>query len=278
MGSIGICPCCGRQIQGEVISNTTSDEMKAGIKFGVKTGSKLALGGGATTTGAAIGAAVGSIIPVVGTYIGAAVGGAVAHYAADIALDAAYDAVANELCPGDYGYYCDSCDMYWTSQDHDDIQIIIWNYQRKYQDRCLSLPEEPTYSFNPLVDILIPIGIGAGIGFIPLLFSMMFNLLALMAYLFTFTLWDPTSTTQGWIESSKTILFYGIGIGAIGGIVYCIFHYYEEEKRYADACAQYKKSYSETVEYNNELAKSLNEELKDLLESKGVSGLSISVN
>ena len=115
MGSIGICPCCGRRIQGEVISSTTSGEMKAGITFGVKTGSKLALGGGATTTGAAIGAAVGSIIPVVGTYIGAAVGGAVAHYAADVALDAAYDAVANELCPGDYCYYCDLCDMYWIS-------------------------------------------------------------------------------------------------------------------------------------------------------------------
>ena len=262
------CPCCGRIINGTVKDEKTRFAVKTGTKLLVKTGSKELLGGGATSVGATLGATIGSVVTVVGTAIGAFVGGAAGHILADKALDKAYDSLEDEFCPKTYIYCCNQCNLTWTSNDIDDRQIIIDKYRSKYYRLSLKDPEPPTKNVDKSDAIDTSFYWVILLCFLPLICLLMLHFLSYMAYIFTFTLWDPTDTTWGYITSfgikaiiGSLALFFLVGLYYIYKKISLVINYNREMKKYKDICKSNR-------EFNLELHSRLLNELNSILERK----------
>ena len=245
------CPCCGHIINGTIKDENTRVAVKTGTKLLIKTGSKELLGGGATSVGATLGATIGSIVPVVGTAIGAFVGGAAGHILADKALDKAYDSLEDKFCPKTYIYYCSQCDLTWTSNDIDDRQIIVDKYRSNMSDAI-----ETSFYWVLILCCF------------PLLFLFVLHSLSYMAYIFTFTLWDPTDTTWGYITSfgvkaliGSLALFSLVGLYYIYKRISLSIIYNREMKKYNDIC-------NSNREFNLKLHSKLLNELNSILDRK----------
>ena len=152
-------------------------------------------------------------------------------------------------------------------------EIIIDKYQTQYRQECMYVPDAPTYSFDATEDILTPVGIAAGCGAFPLIISFMIHLLSWMAYLFTFTLWDPRETTWGWITTVFTYALCAIGIGLLGGLIYGGYHYYEYNKSYNEE----QKRHDDAVSFNKQLEDRLYAEMWEELNDIGVNDPQVSV-
>lgn len=262
------CPCCGRTINGTIKNENTRVAVKTGTKMLIKTGSKELLGGGATSVGATLGATIGSVVPGVGTAIGAFVGGAAGHILADKALDKAYDSLENEFCPKTYIYYCGQCNLTWTSNDIDDRQIIVDKYRSKYFRQSLRDPEPPTKKVDMSDAIETSFYWVLILCCFPLLFLFMLHFLSYMAYIFTFTLWDPTDTTWGYITGfgikaliGSFALFSLVGLYYIYKKISLSIIYNREMKKYNDICRSNR-------EFNIKLHSKLLNELNSILDSK----------
>ena len=164
----------------------------------------------------------------------------------------------------------DDIDRTCTKQKAD---IIIGQYQTQYRQESMYVPDEPTYSFDATEDILTPVGIAAGGGAFPLIFSFMMHMLAWMAYLFTFTLWDPRETTWGWITTVFTYTLYAMGIGLLGGLIYGGYHYYEYNKSYNEQ----QKLHDDAVSFNKQLENRLEAEMQKELNDIGINDPQVSV-
>lgn len=262
------CPCCGRTINGTIKDENTRVAVKTGTKLLIKTGSKELLGGGATSVGATLGATIGSVVPVVGTAIGAFVGGATGHILADKALDKAYDSLENEFCPKTYIYYCSQCNLTWTSNDIDDRQIIVDKYRSKYFRQSLKNPEPPTKKVDMSDAIETSFYWVLILCCFPLLILFVLHSLSYMAYIFTFTLWDPTDTTWGYITSfgvkaliGSLALFSLVGLYYIYKRISLSITYNREMKKYNDIC-------NSNREFNLKLHSKLLNELNSILDRK----------
>lgn len=262
------CPCCGHIINGTIKDENTRVAVKTGTKLLIKTGSKELLGGGATSVGATLGATIGSIVPVVGTAIGAFVGGAAGHILADKALDKAYDSLEDKFCPKTYIYYCSQCDLTWTSNDIDDRQIIVDKYRSKYLRQSLKNPEPPTKKVDMSDAIETSFYWVLILCCFPLLFLFVLHSLSYMAYIFTFTLWDPTDTTWGYITSfgvkaliGSLALFSLVGLYYIYKRISLSIIYNREMKKYNDIC-------NSNREFNLKLHSKLLNELNSILDRK----------
>lgn len=264
------CPCCGRLITGILKDETTRIAVKTGTKMLVKTGSKTFLGEGATSIGATIGATVGSVIPIVGTTIGAVVGGTAGHILADKVLDKTYDTLENEFCPKEYIYNCDQCNLTWTSNDIDDREIIVKKYRNKYYRMCLIDPQPPSKNVDMSDTIKTSTYWAILLCCFPMGILFILHLFAYMAYIFTFTLWDPTDTTWGYITSfGKNAIIGSFALFCLVGLYYLykkislIIIYNKEMKKYQDICKFNRK-------YNLDLHNNLLSELNSILEKKNL--------
>ena len=101
----------------------------------------------------------------------------------------------------------------------------------------------------------------------------MIHLLSWMAYLFTFTLWDPRETTWGWITTVFTYALCAIGIGLLGGLIYGGYHYYEYNKSYNEE----QKRHDDAVSFNKQLEDRLYAEMWEELNDIGVNDPQVSV-
>lgn len=264
------CPCCGCLINGELKDETTRIAVKTSTKMLVKTGSKTFLGEGATSVGATIGATLGSVIPGVGTAIGTVLGGAAGHILADKALDKVYDSLENEFCPKTYIFHCNQCNLTWTSNDIDNREIIVKAYRNKYYSLRLENPEPPTKNVDMSDTIKTSIYWVIILCCFPMAFLLILHLCAYMAYIFTFTLWDPTDTTWGYITSfgikaiiGSLILFSLVGFYYLYKKISLAIIYKKEMKKYQAICKS-------NEEHNLEIHNKLLRELNSILEKKNM--------
>lgn len=117
----------------------------------------------------------------------------------------------SEDSKSEYTFNCPKCNLEWSWYDTDPRRIIIDNYVNRYRTCMKGNPMPPSkeeVGDNPFDNIWYIIGFAL----LPIIFLFSLHVLAYVAYFCTFTLWDPTDTTWGYITGYSYWAFIITGI------------------------------------------------------------------
>lgn len=165
-----------------------------------------------------------------------------------------------------YIFNCQKCNIEWSWFDTDSRRIIINNYVNKYRNSIKGNPAPPSMEEvgdNPFDNIWYIVGFAL----LPVIFLFLLHILAYVAYFCTFTFWDPTDTTWGYITGYSYWAFIVTGIIFVFMIckygwnrIHLKMKYKEKTKEYERECNENEK-FNETVK--NECFNALNEILSN---------------
>lgn len=167
-----------------------------------------------------------------------------------------------------YTFNCPKCNLEWSWYDTDPRRIIIDNYVNRYRVSMKSnpmLPSKEKLSYNPFDNIWYIVGFAL----LPVLLLLLLHFLSYVAYFCTFTLWDPTDTTWGYITGYSYWAFIVTGI--IFVFMICKYGWQKNQSamQYKEKVKYCKNICSENKKYNETIEKELIEELNEILSNKG---------
>ena len=93
--------------------------------------------------------------------------------------------------------------------------------------------------------------------------------MAYVAYFCTFTLWDPTDTTWGYITGYSYWAFIVTGIIFVVMICKYVWDKIQLSMKYKEKTKEYQKECSENEKYNKDIKNEQLKELNEILLNKG---------
>lgn len=175
----------------------------------------------------------------------------------------------SEDSKSEYTFNCPKCNLEWSWYDTDPRRILIDNYKKRYINSMKVNPKAPAKkeaAGNPFKGIW-PI---IGFTFLPIILLFLLHILAYVAYFCTFTLWDPTDTTWGYITGYSYWAFIVSGI--IFVIMICKYGWDKVQisMEYKGRLEEYKRLCAENEKYNESIKNEQLQELNEILASKGL--------
>ena len=169
-----------------------------------------------------------------------------------------------------YTFNCPKCNLEWSWYDTDPRLIIISKYVNRYRtfmkDNSMP-PSKEKVGDNPFDNIWYIVGLAL----LPVIFLFLLHILAYVAYFCTFTLWDPTDTTWGYIIGYSYWAFIITGIIFIVMICKYGWDKIQSSRKYKKMMKEYQKECYENERLNETLRSRLNKELNEILSDKGFS-------
>lgn len=168
-----------------------------------------------------------------------------------------------------YTFNCPKCNLEWSWYDTDPRRIIINNYINRYRSSMKDNPIPPSKEEvrdNPLDNIWYIIGLAL----LPVIFLFSLHILAYIAYFCTFTLWDPTDTTWGYITGYSYWAFIVTGIIFI--LMICKYGWNKIQliMKYKENMKEYQRKCNESEKYNERVKNKQLKELNEILLNKGL--------
>lgn len=169
----------------------------------------------------------------------------------------------------EYTFNCPKCNLEWSWYDTDPRRIIINNYANRYR---ISMKENPLPPIkeeireNPLDNIWYIIGFAL----LPIILLFSLHILAYVAYFCTFTLWDPTNTTWGYITGYSYWAFIITGVIFIIMICKYVWDKFQISRKYRIRMKEYIKICEYNKKHNEDIKNKHIEELNKVLSRKGL--------
>ena len=174
----------------------------------------------------------------------------------------------SEDSKSEYTFNCPKCNLEWSWYDTDPRRIIIDNYREKYINSMKKNPSAPVKKEveDNLFKAIWPI---IGFAFLPVILLFSLHILAYVAYFCTFTLWDPTDTTWGYITGYSYWAFIVTGIIFVVMICKYVWDKIQLSMKYKEKTKEYQKECSENEKYNKDIKNEQLKELTEILLNKG---------
>lgn len=175
----------------------------------------------------------------------------------------------SEGSKSNYTFNCPKCNLEWSWYDTDPRDILINNYRTRYINSMRKNPDAPTKKEivdNPLDNIWYIIGFA----FLPVILLFLLHILAYVAYFCTFTLWDPTDTTWGYITGYSYWAFIITGIILV--IMSCKYGWnkFLLSRKYKKQMEEYRKECIENGKYNENIKREQLRMLNEILSNRGL--------
>lgn len=176
--------------------------------------------------------------------------------------------IISEDSKSEYTFNCPKCNLEWSWYDTDPRCIIIDNYSEKYINSMKKNPSAPVKKEveDNLFKAIWPI---IGFAFLPVILLFSLHILAYVAYFCTFTLWDPTDTTWGYITGYSYWAFIVTGIIFVVMICKYVWDKIQLSMKYKEKTKEYQKECSENEKYNKDIKNEQLKELNEILLNKG---------
>lgn len=167
-----------------------------------------------------------------------------------------------------YTFNCPKCNLEWSWYDTDPRRIIINNYVNRYRTSMKGNPMPPSkeeVGDNPFDNIWYIIGFAL----LPVIFLFLLHVLAYLAYFCTFTLWDPTDTTWGYITGYSYWAFIVTGI--IFVVMVCKYGWdrIQSSNKYKEKMKEYQEICSENEKFNESIKSEQLKKFNEVLSNKG---------
>lgn len=175
----------------------------------------------------------------------------------------------SEGSKSNYTFNCPKCNLEWSWYDTDPRDILINNYRTRYINSMRKNPDAPTKKEivdNPLDNIWYIISFA----FLPVILLFLLHILAYVAYFCTFTLWDPTDTTWGYITGYSYWAFIITGIILV--IMSCKYGWnkFLLSRKYKKQMEEYRKECIENGKYNENIKREQLRMLNEILSNRGL--------